>query len=93
MARLENGPEKADEKNAARYTRRQGQFLAFLYYYTKIHGQPPSEAEMQLYFKVSPPAVHNMILMREQKGLVARAPGMARSLRVLLLREQLPDLE
>ena len=36
------------------YTATQGQYLAFIYYYTKIHGVPPAEADMQRYFKVSP---------------------------------------
>ena len=29
------------------YNAKQGQFLAFIYYYTKIHGRSPSEADMQ----------------------------------------------
>ena len=37
-------------------TDKQGQYLAFIYYYTKIHGRPPSEADLQGYFGVSPPA-------------------------------------
>ena len=39
------------------YTVKQGQYLAFIYYYTKIHGRSPSEADMQGYFRVSPPSV------------------------------------
>jgi hypothetical protein len=31
----------------ARYTVKKGQYLAFIYYYTKIHGRTPSEADMQ----------------------------------------------
>lgn len=77
----------------ARYTPRQGQFLAFIYYYTKIHGQPPAEADIQRYFKVSPPSVHQMILTLEKNGLIERTPGKARSIRLLLSREELPDLE
>ncbi len=76
-----------------RYTPRQGQFLAFVYYYTKIHGQPPAEADIQRYFKVSPPSVHQMILTLEKNRLIERAPGKARSIRLLLSREELPDLE
>lgn len=82
-----------DGKITASYTARQGQFLAFIHQYTKVNGQPPAEADMQRYFKVSPPAVHDMILMLEKKGLIARTPGTARSIRVLLPREQLPELE
>jgi len=77
----------------ARYSPRQGQYLAFIYYYTKIHGQPPAEADIQRYFKVSPPSVHQMILTLEKNRLIERVPGKARSIRLLLSREELPDLE
>lgn len=77
----------------AHYTPKQGQYLAFIYYYTKLHGRPPAEADMQRYFKVSPPAVHQMVLKLERLGLLERTPRTARSIRVLLPREQLPDLE
>ena len=50
------------------YTPRQGQYLAFIYYYTKLHGQPPAETDMQRYFRVSAPAVHHMVVTLEQKG-------------------------
>ncbi|HAB54092.1 MAG TPA: MarR family transcriptional regulator, partial [Ignavibacteriales bacterium] len=45
-----------------KYTQKQGKYLAFIYYYTRIHGYPPAEADMQNYFKVSPPSVHQMVL-------------------------------
>lgn len=74
------------------YTAKQGQYLAFIYYYTKIHGRSPSEADMQGYFRVSPPAVHQMVLSLENLGFIDRTPGQGRSLKLLLRREQLPDL-
>jgi DNA-binding MarR family transcriptional regulator len=74
------------------YTDKQGQYLAFIYYYGKIHGRPPAEAEMQQYFRVSPPSVHQMILTLEGNGLIERTPGQARSIRLLIPREDLPDL-
>jgi repressor LexA len=74
------------------YTEKQGQYLAFIYYYSKIHRYPPSEAEMQQYFRVSPPSVHQMILTLENKGLIERTPGQARAIRLLISREELPDL-
>lgn len=74
------------------YTEKQGQYLAFIYYYGKIHGCPPAESEMQQYFRVSPPSVHQMILTLETQGLIARTPGHARSIRLLVTREELPDL-
>lgn len=48
------------------YTQTQGQYLAFIYYYTKIHGCAPAEADMQKYFDVSPPSVHQMVLTLEK---------------------------
>ena len=75
------------------YTPKQGQYLAFIHYYLKIHGCAPSEAEMQHYFRVSPPSIHQMILALEARGLIARTPGQARSIQLLIPREDLPDLE
>ena len=74
------------------YTSRQGQYLAFIYHYTKVNGRPPAQADMQQYFRVSPPTIHQMILNLEKRGLLARMPGEPRSLRVLLPPEQLPEL-
>ncbi len=75
------------------YTPRQGQYLAFIYYYTKIHGVPPAEADLQRYFRVTPPAVHEMVKTLERQGYIAREPGRPRSIRLLLSRAELPDLE
>ena len=74
------------------YTPRQGQYLAFIYYYAKIHRQPPAEADMQRYFQVSPPSVHQMVLSLEKSGLIERTAGQSRSLKLLLPRKSLPDL-
>jgi repressor LexA len=74
------------------YTHKQGQYLAFIYYYGKIHGRAPAEAEMQHYFRVSPPAVHQMLLTLEARGHIERTPGQARSIRLLIPPEQLPNL-
>jgi hypothetical protein len=49
------------------FTQKQGQYLAFIYYYSKINGQPPAEADMQRYFRVSPPSVHQMVITLEAK--------------------------
>ena len=77
----------------ARYTPKQGQYLAFIYYYTKLNRRPPAEADMQRYFKATPPTVHQMVVKLEALGLIECTPRQARSIRVLLPREQLPDLE
>jgi len=83
---------QSSKQMTRRYTDKQGQYLAFIYYYNKIHGCSPSEAEMQQYFQVSPPSVHQMILTLEANGLIERTPGQARSIRLLIPREELPDL-
>jgi repressor LexA len=75
------------------YTSKQGQYLAFIFYYTKIHRIPPAEADMENYFQVSPPSVHQMVLTLEANGFIERVPGQGRSIRLLIPREELPDLE
>ena len=75
-----------------KYTPRQGQYLAFIAAYTKLNRRPPAEADIQLYFQVSPPSVHQMILTLESCGLIARTPREARSIRLLISHEELPNL-
>ena len=75
-----------------KYAKKQGQYLAFVYYYRKIHGCPPAEADMQEYFKVTPPSVHQMVLTLEGRGLIERVPGQPRTIHVLLPLEELPAL-
>jgi Mn-dependent DtxR family transcriptional regulator len=75
------------------YTHKEGQYLAFIHYYTKLNAQPPAEADMQRYFQRSAPSVHQMVLTLERKGLIVREPGRARTIRNTLERRDLPDLE
>jgi hypothetical protein len=35
------------------FTPRQGQYLAFIHLYTRLHRRPPAEADMRQYFRVS----------------------------------------
>lgn len=73
------------------YTARQA--LAFIYYYTEIRRQPPAEADAARYFRISPPSAHQTAATLEGKGPIERAPGRARSTRLLLTRGGIPDLE
>jgi repressor LexA len=75
------------------YTPKQGQYLAFIYTYTKINGRPPSETDMQFYFQATPPTVHQMVLTLERLGFITREPRKARTIRVLLPPDQRPFLE
>ncbi len=76
-----------------RFTPKQGQYLAFIYYYTKLNGRAPAEGDMQNYFKVTPPTVHKMVLELEKRGLIERIPRQARSIKLLVSRAEIPDLD
>jgi DNA-binding MarR family transcriptional regulator len=75
------------------FSPKQGQYLAFIDAYTRVHGRPPAEADMQRRFGVTPPSVHQMILTLERAGLIRRRPAMPRSIEVLVPPEDLPVLE
>lgn len=75
------------------WTSKQGQYLSFIYYYTKINGRPPAESDLQRYFKVTAPTVHQMILKLEDLGFLSRQPRVARSIHVLVDGRNLPFLE
>jgi LexA DNA binding domain len=84
---------KLDPWNPPSFTAKQGQYLAFIYNYTKIRGRAPAESDLGRYFRVSPPAVHDMIKTLERNGLIERTPGQARSIRLCVHPEKLPRLE
>lgn len=54
--------------------------------------EPPAIADIARFFKVTPPTAHAMVVELEQRQLVARSPGTARSIRVLLAPGDLPVL-
>ena len=79
--------------SAPTFTALQGQYLAFIHTYTKLHRVAPAEADIQRYFRVTAPAVHQMVLTLAQRGFISREPGRPRSIKVLVPPEQLPELE
>jgi Mn-dependent DtxR family transcriptional regulator len=74
------------------YTEKQGQYLAFIYAYSKVNRRPPAEADMQRFFEVTAPSVHGMILELERRGLISRVAGQARSIGLRIPAEELPIL-
>jgi DNA-binding MarR family transcriptional regulator len=74
------------------FTLKQAQYLAYIHLYTRLHRRPPAEADIQQYFRVTPPSVHQMVLMLERKGFIKRQPGVARSIEVLVDPKLLPEL-
>ena len=76
-----------------KFTDKQGQYLAFIHAYSLAIGRPPAEADIQRFFAVTPPSVHQMVLTLERKGFITRKPGSARSIRLLINPEILPALQ
>ena len=68
-------------------------YLAFIYAYTLVNGRPPAQADIQPFFRLAPPLVHQMLLTLERSGLISRRAGVPRSIAVLVIRSVLPPLE
>ena len=51
-----------------------------------------AQADIQSFFGVTPPTVHNMVVELERRGLIGRLPRQARSLTVLVEPDELPRL-
>ena len=74
------------------FTEKQGQYLAFIYTYSRMFRRPPAETDMQRHFRVSPPSVHQMVLTLERKGFIKRQPRAPRSIELLVDPKLLPEL-
>jgi Mn-dependent DtxR family transcriptional regulator len=74
------------------FTPKQGQYLAYIHLYTRLPRRPPSETDMQQYFRVTPPSVHQMVLTLERGGFIKRQPRVARSIEPLVDPKLLPEL-
>ena len=79
-------------RSAKAFTPKQGQYLAYIHLYIRLHRRPPAEADMQEYFCVTPPSVHQMVLTLERAGFIRRQPRAARSIEVLVDPKLLPEL-
>ena len=74
------------------FTPKQGQYLAYIHLYTRLHRRPPAEADIQQYFQVTPPSVHQMLVTLERAGFIRRQPRVARSIELLVDPKHLPEL-
>ncbi len=77
----------------SKLTEKQGQYLSFIFNYIKLNNRSPAEADIQRYFKVSPPTVHQMIVKLEVIGAIKRRAGAARSIQVQVEPENIPALK
>lgn len=80
-------------KSTRPFTEKQGQYLAFIHTYTLLNRQPPAEADFLRFFRVSPPAAHDMIMSLERRGLISRVPRQPRSIRLIVQPGDLPQLQ
>ena len=80
-------------KNENIFTDKQGQYLAYIHYYSKVNRIPPAQRDMQKFFGVSPATVHQMILQLEKKNFIKRMPNTSRSFVVIIPEEQIPTLK
>ena len=83
---------KLDPATKPSFTAKQGQYLAFIHNYTKVHRLAPAETDLERYFRVSSASIHGMVKTLERNGLIEKIPGQSRSIRVLVLPEHLPPL-
>jgi hypothetical protein len=72
------------------FTPTQGRYLAFIHQYVQLYGGPPAESEIAQALCVMPPSVNQMIRALEQRGLISRTPGQARSVKILLPENEIP---
>jgi len=76
-----------------RFTDKQGQYLAFIWTYGLLNARAPAERDMQRFFGVTAPSVHQMVLTLERAGLIRRQPGLTRSIELLVEPDRIPSLQ
>lgn len=76
----------------ADFTTKQGQYLAYIHLYMRLHRAAPAETDIRFYFGTTAPSVHQMIVTLQKKGFISRLPRTPRSIQLLIPTEQLPKL-
>ena len=75
------------------FTKKQGQYLVFIYYYQKLNKIAPAHADFKKYFDSNPASVNDMLKTLERKDFISREKGKARSIQLLITKKDLPELE
>lgn len=88
----DRGGSRFQSSGACRYTPTQGRYLAFIHRYMEARGISPAESDIATHFMTSAPTAHQMIVTLERKGLISRTPGVARSIRLLISADEIPDV-
>ncbi len=74
-------------------TKKQGQYLAFIYYYRKLNKQSPAFKDFEKHFKSDPASVNGMIKKLVEKGFIKKEKGKSRSIELLIRKDDIPELE
>lgn len=75
------------------FTDKQGQYLAYIYHYTKLNAILPAHTDFQKYFQVTPPTVNQMINTLESKGFITKRSRAARSISLVIPTDLIPILK
>ena len=67
-----------------RPTKRQLEYLTFIAKYIQHFGRAPAESDIERHFLVTAPSVNQMMQLLEQRGFIARQPGVPRSIRICI---------
>jgi len=89
---IDHGRAPASIPQPRAFTDKQGQYLAFIHTYELLNRRAPAQADIQAFFCVTPPTVHQMIVELERKGLIARKPREARGITLCIPEEEIPRL-
>ena len=81
-----------NKEESSLFTAKQGQYLAFIYYYTKVNGIAPAESDFERYFGTAPSSVHSMISVLKKK-FITSVTGKSRSIELLIEKDQLPEFK
>lgn len=75
------------------FTQKQGQYLSFIFYYSKLNKKSPAFRDFEIYFESSSASVNSMIKKLVEKRLISKEAGKSRSIELLIERNELPELE
>ncbi len=82
VVRIESESASVAHKGSPSPTKRQLEYLAFIFKYMQRFGRAPAESDIERHFLVSAPSVNQMMQMLERRGFITREPGVPRSIRL-----------
>jgi transposase len=81
-------PKKRPIKREVKVTEREKQLFAFIVSYIEENGESPTYREMAAFFEISIERVKQLVRRMTKKGLITHKPYYARSIEVLLKKEE-----